>query len=481
MAIKNHTFEDDGRTYYYMHRHLEHFEKDDAISLFQTQKKQNYLEMKNRYKKNYLSNISGVNNESLKILDAAMREEEIMSNLDKDLLDVLNKRVAEGIQAYELDTKLSSAYNSLNQFLNSKDAKDLDNLFAQITKATALLNTNMDGLLALVGPRGEYKKHRDLTKLSMLLQQEIAKLEGKILNVSQKKLLSVEKSLSSLITGLSSDKNISRSSLQRYLSNIFSTQIGEYIVSKGVAKGLDLGLKEIRTSLTGAQNIEITSDEVDSFVKAFGQTGKTTFKTDNSFQNLEITLEDGTTFNINLGLSTKWYKGGGDEGVAITQETSKSGSFVHRIGQMFNDSDKYYVYNSLGLVGQDNSMYSALKAAIVARNLDVMMSGLGLQGDFSQYIIINGEFYSIWQIILALENFNHGQGSYGKGDAMDPVTISATGLKAISDATEMVKDVPSNLAAAYFRSKMQNRMIENLGLAGHFYPNRLKNILINTK
>ena len=61
------------------------------------------------------------------------------------------------------------------------------------------------------------------------------------------------------------------------------------------------------------------------------------------------------------------------------------------------------------------------------------------------------------------------------------MTISATGLKAISDATEMVKDVPSNLVAAYLRSKMQNRMVENLGLAGHFYPSRLKNILINAK
>ena len=480
MAVKNHTFTDDGRTYYYIHRHLEHFEKDAAISLFQTQKTQSYLEMKNRYRKNYLSNISGVNDESLKILDAAMREEEIMGNLDKDLLDILNKRVAEGIQAYELDTKLSSAYNSLNQFLNSKDAKDLDNLFAQITKATTLLNTNMDGLLALIGPRGEYKKHRDIEKLSMLLQQEIARLEGKVLNVSQKKLLSVEKSLSSLIIGLSSDKSVSRLSLQRYLSNIFSTQIGEYVVSKGVAKGLDLGLKEIRTSLTGAQNIEITSDEVDNFVKAFGQTGKTTFKTDNSFQNLEITLEDGTTFNINLGLSTKWYKGGGSEGVAITKEISKSGSFVYRIGQMFNDSDKYYIYNTLGLVAQDDSMYKALKAAIVARNLDVLMSGMGIQGDFSQFIIINGEFYSIWEIIVALENFNHGQGSYGKGDATDPVTISATGLKEVSDITEQVKDSPSNLITAYIRCKIQNRMIENLGLTGHFYPNRLKSILTNS-
>lgn len=78
--------------------------------------------------------------------------------------------------------------------------------------------------------------------------------------------------------------------------------------------------------------------------------------------------------------------------MAITTEVS----FLNRINQLLNsESDKYYIYNSLGLVGQDNSMYSALKAAIVARNLDVMMSGLGPQGDFSQYIIINGEFYSI--------------------------------------------------------------------------------------
>lgn len=78
--------------------------------------------------------------------------------------------------------------------------------------------------------------------------------------------------------------------------------------------------------------------------------------------------------------------------MAITTEVS----FLNRINQFLNsENEKYYVYNALGLVAQDNSMYSALKAAMVSRNLDVMMSGLGPQGDFSQYIVINGEFYSI--------------------------------------------------------------------------------------
>lgn len=471
-----------GRVYYYIHRHLEHFEKDEAISLFQTQKRQNYLEMKNRYKKNYFNNVYGVNKESLKLLDTAMKEDEILGNIDKDMLDILNDRVSQGIKSYELNQNLSIAYSSLDSFIQSKQAKDLDNLFAQITKAAELLNTDMDGLLALIGPRGEYKKHRDLTKLSVLLQNEIAKLEGKTLNVSQKRLMSVTKSLSNLVNSLSLDGDINKQSLQKYLSNIFSTQIGEYIVSKGVAKGLDLGLKEIRNSLTGSSNITVSEndEELQNFIKNFGQKGSQIFKTDNSFKNLTITLEDGDDFNVNLGLSSKWYKGDSEnlDAVSVTTEVS----FLNRINQMINsENEKYYIYNSLGLVNQDNSMYSALKAAMVARNLDVMMSGLGPQGDFSQYIVINGEFYSIWQIILALENFNHGQGSYGKGDATDPVTISATGLKSVSEITEQVKDSPSNVASAYIRSKIQNRMIEGLGLTGHFYPNRLKNILISSK
>lgn len=71
-------------------------------------------------------------------------------------------------------------------------------------------------------------------------------------------------------------------------------------------------------------------------------------------------------------------------------------SFVHRLNQMLNGTiEKYYAYNALGLAGQDNEIYSALKSALVAKNLDVLISGLGVQGDFSQYLVINGNFYSI--------------------------------------------------------------------------------------
>lgn len=475
MAIIKRTFKEDGKNYYYMHRHIENFEKDEAINVFQSQKRQNYLKMKERYRNNYLENIS-INNKSLEILDLAMREDEILSELDNNILSSLNKEISSAIKNYNLNSMISSSYNDLEEFLKSKDLKYLDDLFSQITKATNLLNTDISGLLALIGPRGQYKKDRDLTKLSIELKKEIIKLEGKIININRKRLLSIEKSLLNLINNLNGE-HINKLTLQRYLSNIFSTQIGEYIVSKGVSKGFDLGLKEIRNSLTGSNTIKIDEQDIETtnFIKQFGQSGNQVFKTDNSFKDLKITINDGDSFNINLGLSTKWYKNSGStmDSVAITRETS----FLNRINQMINENDKYYVYNSLGLVSQDDSMYSALKAAIVARNLDVFMSGIGIKEDFSQYIIINGEFYSIWQIIVSLENYNHGQGSYGKGDETDPVTISATGLKKISDITESVKNDASNLTLAYLRAKKQNEMIDSLGLTGHFYPNRFKNLL----
>ena len=126
----------------------------------------------------------------------------------------------------------------------------------------------------------------------------------------------------------------------------------------------------------------------------------------------------------------------------------------------------YYAYNALGLAGQDSEMYSALKASLVARNLDVLISGLGVQGDFSQYLVINGNFYSIWQIVNAIEYFNQGQGTYGKGDKTDPVILSITGLSQVISLTQQSQGEPNNLTKAFVRAKKQNLLINGLGLEG---------------
>jgi hypothetical protein len=131
----------------------------------------------------------------------------------------------------------------------------------------------------------------------------------------------------------------------------------------------------------------------------------------------------------------------------------------------------------LALTEQDDRGYAALKAALVARNADMFVSGMGVQGDFSQYLVINGKFYSIWQLLVLLENYNKGEGTTQENHGSDPVTISASGLSAVLDVSrQRLKEKRPSITKAYARAKQQNNLIENLGLQGHFYPNRFKNL-----
>lgn len=307
MAVKSKTFnlEDDGATYYYIHRHISHFEKDAAMAFFTEQKDINYQIMKNRFRKNYLENMSAASRSSLEILDAAMKEDEILSGLDQSILKILNDSVSNSINNYNFDEKIKVAYNSLSNFIDTKNAKDLDKLLAQISSATQILTTSKNELTFLLGIKKQYANNRDLNALYQYIKNGIDSVNDKLISVNASRVQSVNNSLLKLVGDLSKGK-MNKQSLNRYITNIFSTQIGEFIVSKGIGKALDLMPSEIRKSLSGTQNIEVDSQEVDELIKQYGQRGKTTYKTDNSFKDLSIEVNDsGDIVNINLGISTK--------------------------------------------------------------------------------------------------------------------------------------------------------------------------------
>lgn len=470
-------FQDNGQDYYYIHRHLSHFPKDDAIDSFDAQKRQNYLAMKQRYKERYLANMKGTSTEALQKLNLAMSSDEVFTNIDETLLNTLNEKVSETIQQYNLDKMMTSAYESLDDFLKTSDLKALDGLFEQINEAALLLRSNITELTAAIGKKNWVGGGRDLNKVTQELNKQIANFEGKKVRIGGAQMKKVLQSVRNLTSGLSA-QTLSKAQLQSYLRHIFSTNIGEYVVSKGIKKGLNLVDVTVKDTLSGTATIK-ESGALKEALMEFGQKKSTTFKTDNSFKNIDVTFEDGNSFKINLGLSTKWYKGsatGANDKVTITNEQN----FIHRVNQLIGQKQgRYYAYNALALVNQDGTAYSALKAAIVARTADYLVSGFGEQGDFSQFLVINGNFYSIWQIIMAIESFNAGQGSSDINPGVtDPITISASGLSAIAKKTDDAKDeTPPNLHRAYARAKEQNQAIERLRLTGHFYPQRLKNAL----
>lgn len=473
------TFKDGEEELYYIHRHIDHFNKTEAVARFQRQKNQDYMVMRQRYKENYLKNISGVSPKAQAKIALAAEEDSILTALDQSLLDTLNNNVSREIYKYDLGGKMKVAQAALNRFVNTKDLKDLDVLFSQISKASELLRSNPTEIVAAVGRTNWIGSGRDLGKIRKDIQAQINALNNRRVRVGKKETEMVLKELDSLAEGLSADKLNARS-LSSILTRIFSTAIGEYIVSKGVIQGLDEVHQQIKDTLVGEKHLKMT-DSLQQLLTTYKRENLT-FKTDNSFQDIELELEDGEEFKINLGLSTKWYQGIGksdSDSVTVTSESH----FTEKVSELLSgDSGKYYIYNALALVDQDGTAYAALKASVVARAADFIISGFGEQGDFAQFIVINGTFYSIWQIILALQMFNSGQGhSWMSSGRTDPITVSPMGLTNVTKLTKEAQDHEANLYQAYKRAKAQNGLIEDLAMGGHFYPQRLANALSKMK
>lgn len=469
------TFKDEEESFYYIHRHIEHFEKAEAVSRFQRQKDQDYAIMRQRYKENYLKNISGLSPKAREKLALAAQEDKVLTTLDQSLLDSLNNNVSKEIYKYDLGGKMSQAQTALDRFVNTGDLKELDNLFAQISKASEILRSNPTEIVSVIGRSNWIKSGRNLGVIRADIQKQLAALNNKRIRVGKKETEMVLKELDKLAEGLSAEK-LNQKSLSSMLTRIFSTALGEYLVSKGVIKGLDAVHKQVKDTLTGEKHLK-TTDSLQQLLTTYKRENLT-FKTDNSFQDIELTLEEDENFKINLGISTKWYQGIGNaesDSVTVTSESN----FTEKVSELLSgDRGKYYVYNALALVDQDGTAYAALKASIVARAADFIISGFGEQGDFAQFIVINGNFYSVWQIILALQMFNAGQGHSWMGTGRtDPITVSAMGLTKVTKLTKDADKYAANIYEAYKRSKEQNQLIENLAMGGHFYPQRLANAL----
>lgn len=472
-------FQDEDVGYYYIHRHINHFEKDDAMTIYKTQKENNYIMMKQRFISNYWANLR-VNKKGLELLNAAMSEDEYLAGLDSVILDTLNKRVSSIVKNYNLDEYIEMAYRGLDEWMDNRDIKtnmaSLDRLFAAIAVAADILDGKNEDKLTLLCVINDFESEELLWELAAYTRAMVTKYENQPITLKNKKILSMYTSLENLVTEIDL-KDVSKATLQGYLRNIFSSQIGEYIISQAVVKAFKLTEEIFEESFTGHETIKMDADNLKKLIE-LGQKRTTNFKTDNQFPNVKMRFSNiDTNITINLGISTKWYKSdmsGHSSNVSVMTEANLS----HRLNQFFSGSEgRYYAYNSMALVNQDGTPYAAFKAAMLARFADMFISGFGNQRDFSQFIVVNGKFYSILQLILALGDHNKGQGSTDIIEGTDPLTMSVVGMSKIADETDAAGDHKSNLAMAYFRSRKQNLQFDELKIAAHFYPNRLANLV----
>lgn len=303
---------EDDKAYYYIHRHISNFEnKNSATQEYLVQKHLSYTTMKGRYRRNYMERIEPMNPEAMARLEDSLSKDKILTNIDKDILKVLNSNVSKAIQNFNLDHYMRTSYRNLHTVIeNPEDVKTLEELFGAIASATDILTNGLkdDNFhMAMIQLAGvihttefpEYIKILDKVKEFYSNQDIIvsrATREGAVAILDQ-----IEK----LAIGLH-DKTTSARTLQKYLTNIFATQLGEYVVSKGVKKALNYYVESIDKTLTGTKNVKVTHDkQLLDFISKHGQKGNQVYKTDNSFKHIAIRVEDGSEFQVELGLSTK--------------------------------------------------------------------------------------------------------------------------------------------------------------------------------
>ena len=459
----------------YIHRHYEHLTAGGASAasmFFQQQRMNGFREAKARYQKNYLENISTMPVNVQKRLDDAMNKDKILSNIDASFVPVLEQAMKKGLQGYDLEKGMNTSYQAVSDFLSTGDLEPLNNLFETIAEASEILEVGGNELYFLIKGKDGFLQHQNLSRLNTELKNVMQSWEGKQVSISQSKLLSLISSVQKLSTQIL-DGNTSAAKMRANLTNIFSTQLGEFIVSKAVGQALgvvDSELKGLEKTLTGTSTVKYTTDPKTKNYILKSKKAQT-FKTDNRFENAQISVSDdgAGNYTITLGTSTKWYSGGKATRIKIVSEKS----FNDKLNQLIsmNYRNKYYAYNTLASAKTNPDAYEALRSAIVAQNVDRLLSGFGQQGDFSQYIVINGKFYSVLEILKVIEDYR----SYD--DTKSPVTITPSGLGKVTELTaaarqERFRSRPRGIERSY----AQNRLIQDLRLVGHFHVNRLKNL-----
>ncbi len=470
-----HVFTREGEKYYYIHRHIAHFEQGDAIASFQNQKEKGYLRMKRRYKQNYLKNIQLTDTQE-NILNISAQGDKFISDIDELLLEALDTNIGNSLKQVNIEPGMRQSYAGLNNFINTGEAKYLDDIFHGIELATDVLEEYLPELSILIGQQNWLSSGRNLKKLSQLIQKEIKTMENKAVSLTQEKYLALINHLNSLVIGLQ-QKNVNINSLRTSLTHIFSTTLGEFVTNKGIGKIGNLVEESLKKTFTGTHTIS-RSVKLSKDLERYRQQGDNVFKVDGSFENLKIELSNGQNLRVNLGISTKWYKGSSNGKIYKVDITNEQ-SFVHRAKQIAsNNNERYYIYNALALVNQNSAAYVNLKASIIANTFDFLISGMGVHGDFAQFLVINGQFYSIWDIILLLNNNNYGSSNSGYTvNKNDIISISARGLTPIGVKTDEARKYTPNLDWAYKRAKETNKEIEDVQLAGYFYPQRIAKLL----
>ena len=176
---------------------------------------------------------------------------------------------------------------------------------------------------------------------------------------------------------------------------------------------------------------------------------------------------------MTIGVSNKFYKGANFKGVTQIKSNSSifssgsGGKLTYALAMLFGQQAQRQFYLSYNTIAHGDSMPTALEAfqdALLTRSLISLFGARG-SADFAQYIYANGRIISIWDIILAADNFIGKSRSSG-GISKQPVTLSLGSERADAMKYAKTKD-------AWIRVYQVNEAINKMKLSAQLNVGKL--------
>lgn len=442
---------------------------------------------KNYYQTLFLDNLN-LSEEDLLLLRGAFEEdlEQVIKTIDNQVKTQMNKVMDRSSLEKLMAIQINSAI-AARELLNPKSKQSLqafNNIVNSLADASELINSPLGSDLAILLRHSTYKKNMGIAQMGQKLYDAVDKFSKtkKVLEVNDKRINQVIKSLKTMSSTLiknkttAKKKSLTEDNIVDVIDSVFNPGFAEAIASQ-VKETAKFSLEDALIDLTGTKSYH--GQLTDSQGKIVGKDRqKSAGKVDFKLENVKIDLTYGeeasnnSIINMNIGISNKFYRSlgfsSGQEKIPnITFGSGSGGTLKEAINAIFDgERDRYLVYNVLAHQNSLDGAAAALNDLILTRQINRLFATRGGNKDFAQYIFVNGEVVSVWQLIeYAANNFVGTSSSQSLKKDAQALSLSIPGRPDIINAGQ-IRDAKE-------RCKQVNSFINSSTIAAHIHVNKL--------
>ena len=427
----------------------------------------------------------------------------------QQFIEAANEALKDSLEKVSMD-KLATLYDLKKNFISpgemlkmsQQDFYHWDKILDPIVEAIKLIETEAGGEICLASLLQPGYKHITSGKrhfsrhIQQALDQYLRSNNYGILSDERKaEMLNIVRVLQNLVQNITTAgknknmKTMTEDGWREVFNNLFSADFAETLEARALQHAFAAS-GDVVFEAVGRQQAQGQGQTV--FIEGEYQTKNRniTQKTDIRGRNIQLDFKENTTigtasdFTINLGISMKFYesmafKPLGKTG-SKTFSSGSGGSLATALVDTYGTGAKkiYFARNVLahGNTPENEAALGSLHDALLTREILRLFASAG-SGDFSHFILVNGEFISMWDLLKYVidKHTDFKLSSSGKGISKQGVSISIDGRKEIIAANTKEQETGNDTVVelAKQRSALVNQKIDKAKIMANIHIEKL--------